>query len=415
VGAVTTSGTVRRVDELDLPELDVLGIERAEALERIRAVQAEHWLARTPLGCCVTRYEDCVAVLRDRRFHSILSVIPELAGVERSRARSRKSILSMEGAEHDRLRRLVAPAFTPAAAERLRPEMGRILAGLLEEVADRGACDLQQEVAERYPIPVICALLGAPASDWAKFSRWATEVFKIFNGTVAEDLPAIEAALGELDEYVEALVAKRRAEPTDDLLSALIAIEEEGDRLSGEELVMLVEALLLAGTDTTRNQLGCSVTLLLERPEHWTLLGERPELAPRAVEETMRRLGAVRATGRIASEDIEYRGVLFPQGTLVAVSLAGANHDPRAFPDPDRLDLTGEGSGERGQVQLTFGSGVHHCLGAALARAELAEALPRLARRFPDLALDGPITWKPPTSGIWGPEHLPVRWTVPAR
>lgn len=403
---MSQSGTIRRVDELDLPVLDVLGMERAEALERIREVQGRSWLARTPLGYCVTRYEDCQAVLRDRRFHSVLSLIPELAGVKRQRARRRQSILSLEGPEHDRLRRLVAPAFTPAAAERLRPEMGRILDGLLDEVAGRGRCDLQQEVADRYPIPVICALLGAPAEDWARFSHWATEVFKIFNAQVAEDLPAIEAALEELDEYVAALVAERRRDPRDDLLSALIAIEEQGDRLSSEELVMLVEALLLAGTDTTRNQLGCSVALLLAHPEQWALLAERPELAPRAVEETMRHLGAVRATARVAAQDIEYRGVLFPKGTLLAVSLAGANHDPRVFAEPERLDLLAE----RSQVQLTFGAGVHHCLGAALARAELAEALPRIAQRLPGLRVDGPITWKPPTNGIWGPEHLPVRW-----
>ena len=172
---------------------------------------------------------------------------------------------------------------------------------------------------------------------------------------------------------------------------------------------MLAEAVLLAGTDTTRNQLGASMALLLAHPDQWQQLVDRPELAPRVVEETMRHLGAVRATARVAAEDVEHRGVRFPAGTLVALSLAGANHDPARFPGGDTVDVTAE----RGALQLTFGSGIHHCLGAALARAELQQALPAIARRLPGLAPDGPVTWKPPTFGIWGPAHLPVRWDSP--
>jgi cytochrome P450 len=394
------------VAELDLPYVDLVGVERADALAAVDAARRQHWLARTPLGYLVTGYDDAVAILRDRRFHSALAVVPMLAGVPEDGLRRRRSILSVEGAEHDRLRRLVAPAFTPAAAERLRPAMGRIIDGLLDQVASRGAADLVPTVCEPYPIPVICELLGAPADDWERFSRWATDVFAIFNGTVADDLPRIRAALDELDAYVGDLIAERRLAPRPDLLSDLIAIEEAGDRLSTDELVMLAEAVLLAGTDTTRNQLACSVALLLEHPDQWALLVERPELAPRVVEETMRYLGAVRGTGRFAAEDVVYRGVCFPAGTLVAVSLAGANRDPAVFDAPDVLDVTAE----RSAVQLTFGSGIHHCLGAALARAELAEALPRIARRLPGLRPDGPVTWKPPTHGIWGPASLPVRW-----
>ncbi|HZU78350.1 MAG TPA: cytochrome P450, partial [Acidimicrobiales bacterium] len=150
----------------------------------------------------------------------------------------------------------------------------------------------------------------------------------------------------------------------------------------------------------------CSVAVFAEHPDQWRLLAEQPELAPRAVEESMRFLGAVRATMRFAAEEVEYRGVVFPRGTLVSVSLAGANRDPATFEAPDTFDITRA----RGTQQMTFGSGIHHCLGAALARAELQEALPVLAAVMPDLALDGPVTWKPPTFGIWGPASLPLRW-----
>lgn len=399
--------TATPVGELDLPALDLIGAERQQVLQRVAEARRQHWLARGELGYIVTTYDDTVAILRDRRFHSALSIVTQAPDVTERRTRPRgQSILAMDGPEHARLRRLVAPAFTPAAADRLRPAMDRIVDGLLDAVAADGCCDLVSAVCEPYPIPVICELLGAPAEDWQLFSRWATDVFRIFNGDVANDLPAIEAAIGELDAYIVDLIAQRRAEPRPDLLSDLIAVEEAGDRLSGEELVMLAEAVLLAGTDTTRNQLGASVALLLAHPDQWRLLVDRPELAPRVVEETMRHLGAVRGTARVAAEDVEYRGVRFPAGTLVALSLAGANHDPARFPGGDTLDVTAE----RGALQLTFGSGIHHCLGAALARAELQQALPRIACRFPGLALDGPVTWKPPTFGIWGPAHLPVRW-----
>jgi cytochrome P450 len=356
----------------------------------------------------LTDYRDAVAILRDRRFHSALSLIPRMAGLEpdgdmRNR---RTSILSMEGDEHARLRRLVAPAFTPASADRLRPFMAQVVNGLVDAIDSPGHCELVADVCGPYPIPIICELLGAPKEDWKLFSEWATDIFRIFNQNLVDDLPAIERASGQLDAYVRAMVEERRAAPGDDLLSRLIAIEEEGDRLSSDELVMLAEAVLMAGTDTTRNQLGCSVALLSQHPQQWALLAEQPELAVRAVEETMRYLGAVRGTARVASQDIEYRDVLFPAGTFVSVALAGANMDPSVFESPESFDITVE----REAVQMTFGSGIHFCMGAALARAELQEALPLLARRMPNLASDGPVEWKPANFGIWGPAALPLRY-----
>ncbi len=395
-------------NDLTLPPLDTAGMERTELLASIRAARARHWLARTPLGFALTDYRDAVAVLRDRRFHSALSLLPEMAGLEPDdymRTR-RRSILAMEGDEHARLRRLVAPAFTPASTDRLRPFMRQVVSGLVDAVADEGRCELVADICEPYPIPIICQLLGAPKEDWKLFSEWATDIFRIFNQDLATDLPAIQRASDELEAYVRSMIERRRRHPSDDLLSTLIAIEEEGDRLSSDELVMLAEAVLMAGTDTTRNQLACSVALFSDHPEQWARLAEQPELAPRAVEETMRYLGAVRGTVRVASEDIEYRDVLFPAGTIVSVALAGANMDEAVFASPETFDITAE----REAVQVTFGSGIHFCLGAALARAELQEALPLLARRMPDLAREAPVEWKPFTFGIWGPARLPLRF-----
>ena len=397
------------VSELELPEVDIVSLERDDALAAMREAAGRHWLARTPLGYLVTRYDDVVALLRDRRFHSALSLLPAMSGIQDDDflSRRRQSILSMEGDEHSRVRRLVSGAFTPRSADRLRPFMREVMNQLVDEIADRGRCDFVLDVCEPYPIPIICELLGAPKEDWKLFSHWATDIFRIFNNDLAADLALIVRASDELDEYVRALIEERRSKPADDLLSDLIAAEEKGDRLSTDELVMLAEAVLMAGTDTTRNQLACSLALFAGAPDQWRLLASQPELAPRAVEETMRFLGAVRGTARFASEDIEYRNVTFPAGTLVAASLAAANRDPDVWPGGDALDITREPSSV---PQLTFGSGIHYCLGAALARAELQEALPLLARRMPDLEPDGPVEWKPPTVGIWGPARLPLRF-----
>jgi cytochrome P450 len=401
------------VSELELPYLETIGLERADAIAAVKEARAQHWLARTDMGYSVTRYEDVTAILRDKRFHSALSMLqrnPDLADTGWA-ANRRQSILTMEGENHARLRRLVAPAFTPASANRLRPTMRTVVGELFDRVADKGETDLVADVCEPYPIPIICELLGAPPQDWKLFSAWATDIFRIFNNNLVEDLPLIERAGLELNEYVTEMIAERRKDPRADLLSDLIAIEEEGDRLSTEEMTMLATAVLMAGTDTTRNQLACSVALFSEHPDQWALLAERPELAPRAVEESMRYLGAVRGTARFASEDIVYRDVLFPAETLVSTSLAGANRDPESFDDPDTFDITRE----RGVAQMTFGSGIHFCMGAALARAELQEALPLLAQRMPGLTRNGDIEWKPSTFGIWGPARLPLRFEPSAQ
>ncbi len=226
------------VSELSLPDLDVVGLERQEAIAAIEAARSVHWLARNELGYTVTRLQDVTAILRDQRFHSALSMIeqsPEF-GASSYGGERRQSILTMEGEGHARLRRLVAPAFTPASANRLRPTMRKVVGELVGRVVDQGECELVADVCEPYPIPIICELLGAPPEDWKLFSAWATDIFRIFNNNLAEDLPLIERAGEELTAYVSDLIAERRADPRDDLLSDLIAIEQDGDRLSTDEM-----------------------------------------------------------------------------------------------------------------------------------------------------------------------------------
>jgi cytochrome P450 len=397
--------------ELDLPEITLADGNYNHRQAMRQALGADHWLVRNLFGYAVTRYDDVTAILRDKRWHSATSRIPELMGVTDSRflERQQVSILSAEGDVHTRLRRLVAPAFSPRAADRLRPFMGEVINGLIDDVAAAGRADFVADICEPYPIPIICELLGAPKHDWQLFSRWASDILEVFSADMASKLDLIMRTQDELGEYTRGLIAARRSKPSDDLLTDLIAAEEAGDKLTTDELVMMVNAVIVGGTDTTRNQLGCAVALFADHPDQWALLAERPELAPRAVEEAMRYFGAVRGTARFASCDIEYRDVIFPTGTFMSTGMAEANRDSKVFVDPEVFDITAEAPS---QPQLTFGSGIHYCLGAALARAELQEALPLLAQRMPKLAVDGEISWKPDGVGIFGPSHMPITWAL---
>jgi len=394
------------VSELDLPFVG-FGDDRNERLAATMRAAEQSWLARGEIGYSILRYDDVVAVLRDKRWHSAIPLVIEMSAeaTPEFKMRRRESILSAEGETHVRLRRLVAPAFSPRRADTLRPAMREVVNSLIDRVASSGTADIATDICEPYPIPIICELLGAPKADWELFSRWATDVLRVFDNNFKVDMPAIMAAQDELDAYTRGLIADRRSKPRDDLLTDLIAMEEAGDRLTTEELVMMVEAVIVGGTDTTRNQLGLAVDMLIDHPDKWRLLADDPATAPRFVEETMRLNGAVRATGRVASCDIEYRDVLFPAGTIVFPGLASANRDASIFSDPNLFNPTNR---ESGQPQLTFGSGIHYCLGAALARAELQEALPLLARRMPNIRRTAEPRYKIATAGIFGPTSLSV-------
>ncbi len=395
------------INELDIPQVDFDFVGSQAERDQLSSIAQDSWIAKGLFAYPIFNYEDCLAILRDRRWHSAAALAAIAFGVDDPRLSEERqpSILSSEGEVHTRLRRLVAPSFSPRAADHLRPFMREVMNSLIDPIVAQGHCDLAVDICEHYPIPIICELLGAPKSDWQFFSRVAEDVLRIFDANNANEIDLILAAQADLDAYVRQLISERRDSPADDLITSLIAAEEAGDKLSENELVSMVEAVIIGGTDTTRNQLGCSVALFAEHPEQWKLLAERPELAGKAVEETMRFFGAVRSTGRFASEDIEYKGVLFPKGTLVVPSLVLANRDSAVFNEPNTFDITREPAG---QPQMTFGAGIHYCLGAALARAEQQEALPLLAQRLPNLRINGDVVWKPSTVAIFGPEHLPI-------
>ncbi len=406
-----TAGTaLPQVFDADLPRLDYSVDETpAEVYPRFQAAQRQAPIAIGPIGPEVLSYHLVRDVLRDNRFQIPPGIVLQAQGVTSGPLWDKvvNSLLCVEGDTHRRLRGLCSKAFTPRTVARLHDAMVGVMNDLVDDIADAGRCDVVADLARPYPVPIICALLGAPREDWQRFSSWADDIFKAFSfsADIRQIEPVVMRAWGELDDYVDDMVADRRHSLTDDLLSDLIRAEDDGDRLDAAELRMLAGGLLLAGTDTTRNQVAASVQVLCEHPDQWELLRRRPDLAMQAVEETMRHSPIAGGTLRLVVDDVDLGGYIFPAGTMVLVNTAAANRDPTVYDDPDRVDITREGA----PAILTFGGGAHYCLGANLARREIAEALNVLTARLHNPRRAGPAPWKPVVS-LSGPLSLPIEF-----
>lgn len=397
--------------DLELPRLELLDPAlRGERFERrIAELAAEHWLAQAELGHVVLTHAEGEQVLRTKGATFPGPKVAELFGVREGALAEqiRRNVLHLDGADHRRLRGLVNPSFTPRAAAAWRPRMRELFAGALEPFVARGGGDWSSAVAERYPALAIATVVGAPLEDAPRVAEWSNWIQRQFSADLAEHRDRMEQACAELYAYLDELIAARRARPRDDLVSRLLAAEQEGDRLSSTEAVNLVLNVLVGGVDTTRFQLAQAVRLLAEHPDQWAALRADPEGRARpAVDEVLRFAPVTPFTARTLHEPLELRGVRFEPEAILLVCAQAANRDPLvAGPDPQRFDLAVERPALRA---LTFGAGVHYCLGANLARAELEEALAHLATTVERLELDGEVAWGSP-NGIYGPERLPVR------
>jgi cytochrome P450 len=407
---VTVDAAKPSVFEAGLPSLSYdLSDTPQQIYPQFRAAQQEAPIALGPIGPEIVSYELARTVLRDPRFVIPPGIHLSAHGITSGPLWDRvtRSILNMEGDEHRRLRGLVSKAFTPRATARMDDTIHVVVNELIDHVADSGHCEFVADIARPYPIPVICALLGAPREDWQQFARWAEDIFKIvsFDCDLSKEEPVVLKAWGEFDDYIDAMVAHRRRHLTEDLLSELIGIEDAGDRLDAGELRMLAFSILVAGTDTTRSQLAASMQVLCDHPDQWALLRAQPELAMRAVEETMRHSPSMCSTVRSVTDDVAIGEYTFPAGTFILVNTYAANRDFAVYDDPTRFDITRD----EPPAILTFGGGVHYCLGANLARRELAEALKILAQRLPNPRRAGSAPWKP-LLGMSGPTSLPIEF-----
>jgi cytochrome P450 len=378
---------------LDLNEAYAAARE-AEGMVRVKMTYGEPaWLA--------TRYADARLVLGDRRFSRAME--KEKDAPRRSPVQRDGGILQMDPPDHTRLRTLVAKAFTMRRVELLRPRVASLAAGLIADMKAAGPpADLVDLYALPIPVAVICELLGVPVADRPKFRVWSDAALST-SGLTPEEF---ERNREELRDYMRGLIAEHRSAPRDDLMTALIEARDTRDRLTELELVDLCVGILVAGHETTASQIPNFVYALLDQPGQWTRLVADPDLIPAAVEELLRfvPLGAGAGFARYATEDIEVGGVLVRAGEPVLVAVGAANRDRLRFDDADQVRFDREDN-----HHLGFGHGVHHCLGAPLARLELQEALRALVTELPGLHLAGDIVWKTQML-VRGPRSMPIGW-----
>ncbi|WP_439382726.1 cytochrome P450 [Amycolatopsis lexingtonensis] len=378
---------------LDLNEAYAAARE-AEGMVRVKMTYGEPaWLA--------TRYADARLVLGDRRFSRAME--KEKDAPRRMPAQRDGGILQMDPPDHTRLRTLVAKAFTMRRVELLRPRVASLASELIADMKAAGApADLVDAYALPIPVAVICELLGVPVADRPKFRVWSDAALST-SGLTPEEF---ERNREELRDYMRGLIAEHREAPQDDLMTALIEARDVRDRLTELELVDLCVGILVAGHETTASQIPNFVYALQDQHEHWDRLVADPDLIPAAVEELLRfvPLGAGAGFARYATEDVEVGGVLVRAGEPVLVAVGAANRDGLQFDDAEKLRF------DRGDNHhLGFGHGVHHCLGAPLARLELQEALRALVTEMPGLHLAGDIVWKTQML-VRGPRSMPIGW-----
>jgi cytochrome P450 len=400
------------VSELDLPEFDysVTGFVGEGYHSRLRALREQSWLARSPIALLVLDRAAGEYFLRSRATAFPGRQIAELFDITSGPLFDHidSNILNLSDDRHRRLRSIVSRAFSPVAADRWRPVMREILGELWNDVDADGRIELVAALAKPYPALTIASVFGAPAEDAPRLHEWSTWVQRQFDlGALSTELPRIEGAVLEVNEYVEALLARPRQQTDGSLLGALLAAEADGERLSHLECLNLAVNVLAGAIDTTQSQLSHAMHLFAIHPDQWARLGASPDLVPAAVSEVLRMEPVAPFTARICLEDVEYDGVVFPAGSIVAICTERAN---RELEGGESFDITAERAGR----PLTFGAGAHFCLGAHLARAELEEALWFLAPRMPGLALDDTVTYGS-IEGIYGVEALPLRWTASTR
>jgi len=365
-------------------------------------------------GYVVSRYDDVMAVLRHEGFSADERNLPNF---EKFRERGIKQgviepdepespmLLRRDAPDHTRLRTLVNKAFTPSAIRELRPRIERLVDEHIDAMAARGDGDLIDDLAHPLPVIVISELLGVPAEDRARFRHWSNEVVRSFGISSLDDERASAQASRELRAYFEALADERRRNPGDDVFSKLLVAEEEGSRLSWDEVVGTLILLLVAGNETTTNLIGNGMLALLRNPDQLEQLRAEPDLVDSAIDELLRYDSPVQATSRISLEDIDVSGTRIAAGHEVIVLIGSANRDPAQFDDPDVLDIR-----RADNRHLAFGFGVHFCMGSHLARLEARIAFRALVERLPGMKL---ATDRPRYRGngiLRGLRELPVRW-----
>lgn len=396
-----------------VPYLDISAPEFAMNSEAVRDARERSWYAETNYGIAVLRYQEVTQLLKHPSLNQGSAKWPDHHGVHSGVFHEwwAKNLLVLEGDEHHRIRRLLNPAFSPTVARRLEPEFATIadelIAGVLAKHAAGDQIEFVQDFAEPFATRALCAMMGLDHRHWPFIASRANTVGLALSVNIKEDIEQIDEAVQELYDFVDELVAERRANPGQDVVSKLVEFSESGDKLSDAELRNALVLMLFGGMDTTRNQLGLLLQTFMRNPEQWELLAAEPETYTRpALEEGLRVNPTTRWVTREANEDFEFNGLEIAAGTTVHLFTMSSGTDPVAFPDPD-IDIRSAGR----KQHHTFGGGIHHCLGHYIARADMSIALPKLAQALTDISCPGGDEWLP-DSGNHGPIRLPINFTV---
>jgi cytochrome P450 len=362
------------------------------------------WYARTSYGLAVLRYEQAARLIRHPDLRQGSVAWPSHHGITSGPFAEWWSgwVLHQEGEDHQRLRRLLSPAFSRRFIDSLVPRFAEVAGELVGSFAEQGRCEFMAEFAEPYAARVIAIILGIPEDEWRTIAAESAAVGLAMGVRIRESLPRIEAALANLYAYADALIAGRRERPRDDFVTALVDAQADGERLTARELRDSLVLLIFGGFDTTRNQLGLAMQAFIDHPGQWRLLAERPELGPAAVEEVMRLRPTTTWVTRESVADFTFDGLEIKAGTTIHLFCEAAGTDPRAFGDAG-FDITVTGR----PAHFGFGGGVHYCLGHLVARTDMSVALPLLARRLREPRVCGEAIWLP-ASGNTGPARLPV-------
>jgi cytochrome P450 len=390
--------------DLDLPFLDTHDAAyQADPTDAYREAFARGWwLVRTPEGFGILSYRDAEAILHHAGFGVFFSFDRSLSPFLHERTRG--NILSLRDEHHTRLRRLAWPAFRPRSMDVWRDHMRRVMSRLVDRVQEAGLCDFVADISEPYPVLVTSPILGIPLEEGLRLAPLSHDWIKIFDFPHHRDnVKAIEAAWAQLEASLDEVIAFRRRHPGNDLLTELIRAQDAGDRLTHEELLQLLVALFVGALDTTRHQMSLAVADFLAHPDQWETLRSSPEVLPLAVEEVLRYTSTIHTVGRVPLRDVEYRGVTFPRESVVLIFVRAVNRDPAAFREPDRFDIM------RRSEHVSFGGGPHYCIGAPLARVEMAEGLGVLAERWSSVEPAGEPRYLPVTGNL-GATSLPIRF-----
>lgn len=397
----------------EVPYLNISSPNFAMSSEEVRDARERSWYANTNYGVAVLRYKEVTELLKHQSLNQGSAKWPEHHGVHSGIFYEwwSKNLLVLEGDEHHRIRRLLNPAFSPRAAQQLKPEFEQIANELIADMKQKHAngeeVEFVADFSEPFATRALCAMMGLDHKHWPFIADRANTVGYALSVSIKEDIEAIDKAVQELYDFVEELIEERKQNPGEDVVSRLIDFTAHGDKLTDAELRNALVLMLFGGMDTTRNQIGLVLQTYMRNPDQWELLAARPEeLASPALEEALRVNPTTRWVTREANEDFSFNGLDIKKGTTVHLFTMASGLDPEAYPDPE-VDILATDR----QRHHTFGGGVHHCLGHYIARADMSVALPLLAENFSNISCPGGDEWLP-DSGNHGPVKLPITFSV---